>query len=156
MNYKSFIDTVDLPVLPPIDAERELIAKRSNAKTDASGEVRPASAVASAAPADSQSPDGEKKKRDAGGGNFDPAAIVGMLMQRSDKDGDGKLAESEVDERMRPNFARSDANSDGFIDRAELLAAMNRMRAQMAGGGGPGGPGGGGAVAAPSAGASGL
>lgn len=59
----------------------------------------------------------------------DPAAAspepVGALpegMQRFDKNGDGKLQESEAPERMRPFFARLDTNGDGAIDAAEAHA----------------------------------
>ncbi|MCH7814631.1 MAG: insulinase family protein [Planctomycetes bacterium] len=44
-----------------------------------------------------------------------------------DKNGDGKLQESEAPERMRPMFARLDTNGDGAID-AQEAAAMGSGR----------------------------
>lgn len=52
-----------------------------------------------------------------------------QLMSRMDKDGDGKLQESEAGERMKAVFGRVDTNKDGVVDLDELeqgLAALRR------------------------------
>ena len=83
-----------------------------------------------------------------GGGGFDPKAIAERIIGSGDKDGDGKISKDEIaglDERARERAPSYDANNDGFIEKSEIIKAMNKMRQQMeAGGGGPGGPGGGG------------
>ena len=71
-----------------------------------------------------------------GGG---PGAFVDGLLERQDKNGDGKLSGDEIPERMRENLARVDTNNDKVVDRAEL----EKMAERFQGGGGPGGgPGG--------------
>lgn len=83
-----------------------------------------------------------KKKAQQGQskGAFDPVA----MFTRSDKNGDGKLSEDELSERMRPRFAEIDKNGDKFIDQAEFAAAPRGggPGGGPPGGGGPGGPGG--------------
>lgn len=65
-------------------------------------------------------------------GGFQPDQERAMAyFKQMDKDGDGKLSKDEAPERMRENFARIDANSDGKIDDVELRHMMGR---------GPGGP----------------
>ncbi len=82
------------------------------------------------------------------GGGFDPKAIAERIMESGDTDGDGKISTEEIagmDERMRERAPTYDTNSDGFIEKSEIIKAMNKVRQQMgAGGGGPpgGGPGG--------------
>ncbi len=56
----------------------------------------------------------------AGKGRFD-------LMQ-SDKNGDGKISRDELPEPMQGMFDRMDANSDGFIDKAEISAMRARFQ----------------------------
>ncbi len=62
--------------------------------------------------------------RGAGGSN--PAAAVDAIMTRVDTNGDGKISKEEaaVDERMSSSFAANDKNSDGSVDKAELLASI--------------------------------
>jgi hypothetical protein len=74
-----------------------------------------------------------------------------MLVERyleSDADKDGKLSKDEVaamDERAKQGIADADKDSDGFLDRTELMVAasqaMARMRERAPGSGGPGGGG---------------
>lgn len=47
-----------------------------------------------------------------------------------DKNGDGRLTKEELPPNARPNFARADANSDGFISRDEDSAFRRRGRNQ--------------------------
>ena len=67
-----------------------------------------------------------------------------MMMQRSDRNGDGRLTLDEVDERTALMLATADTNGDKAIDRAELEAAMRQRMGggQFGGGGGPFGGGG--------------
>ncbi len=70
------------------------------------------------------------------GGNFDPQQFIDRLMS-GDANGDGKLARSEVPPQFAErNFDRFDANTDGFIDRAELEAGSANLRGPGGGGGG--------------------
>lgn len=80
--------------------------------------------------------------RGGGAGGFDPNAIIKRMME-SDKNGDGKLAEDEVSERMKPMFGRADADKDGFITQDELKKMFSGFGGGGGRGGGRGGPGGG-------------
>jgi Ca2+-binding EF-hand superfamily protein len=86
------------------------------------------------------SPPGGPGGGPGGRGFGDPSQFVDGIMQRSDRNGDGKLTLDEVDERMAMMLANADTNGDKAIDRAELEASMR----QRMGGGGPFGGGGGG------------
>jgi HlyD family secretion protein len=66
-----------------------------------------------------------------GRGNFN--------LMSNDKDGDGKVSRDEAAALPPQIFERMDANTDGFIDQAEIDTARQRFP----GGGGQGGPGGG-------------
>ncbi len=56
---------------------------------------------------------------------------VDRLMKRFDKDGNGKVEQSEVEGQLKRRFARFDTNSDGVIDRDELVAVGKAMRANQ-------------------------
>ena len=60
------------------------------------------------------------------GGGFD-------LMQ-FDADGDGKLSREEAPERLRELFDQFDTNKDGMLDRSEIRALQDKMRAKYRGG----------------------
>jgi multidrug resistance efflux pump len=71
----------------------------------------------------------------AGGpGGMDPAAIVSMIFGRLDKNKDGKISADEIPADQADRMSSSDANGDGFIERAELQKAMAE---RMSVGGGP-------------------
>jgi Ca2+-binding EF-hand superfamily protein len=74
----------------------------------------------------------------------DPSQFVDGIMQRSDRNQDGRLTLNEVDERTAMMLANADTNGDKAIDRAELEAAMRQRMGggQFGGGGGPFGGGG--------------
>ena len=79
------------------------------------------------------------------GGGPDVAAIVQSIMDRLDKDTDGKIskAESQEDSNFASRFDDGDLNKDGFVDKAEMTSSMRKMMAARAGmSGGPGGEGG--------------
>jgi HlyD family secretion protein len=69
------------------------------------------------------------------------------LFAEYDKQGDGRVKLAELPDSVRSWFDKADVNSDGFIDRGELKAAVDRMAARPPSGGGKAvgaGPGGGG------------
>jgi Ca2+-binding EF-hand superfamily protein len=49
-------------------------------------------------------------------------------LKESDTNKDGKLSKEEAPDRMKENFDRIDANSDGFIDETEMRQMFERMR----------------------------
>ena len=69
----------------------------------------------------------------------DGGSFTDRLMA-NDANKDGKLAKSELPERMQGMFERIDTNTDGFADKAELDAMAARFR--DGGGRPPGAPGG--------------
>jgi Ca2+-binding EF-hand superfamily protein len=71
-----------------------------------------------------------------------PADRVAHMLDEFDTNKDGKLSSEEVPDGLRPRFAASDKNGDGFLDSAELLEMMAAMPQQRGpGGGGNRGPG---------------
>lgn len=84
----------------------------------------------------------------AGGGRGGPGGGQRMRPKsfaEMDEDKDGKLTKEEYPEQARQWFQYIDTNSDGFVDRDEHKAAMERAKQWQQGGGqGGGGPGGGG------------
>jgi Ca2+-binding EF-hand superfamily protein len=63
-----------------------------------------------------------------------PAERVDHVLGEFDTNKDGKLSRDEVPDGMRPRFAAADKNSDGFLDRDELLHMFTTQQ-------GPGGQG---------------
>jgi len=70
----------------------------------------------------------EKSKAKAGA---DPESMVDLILQRMDKNKDGKISKSEAEGRIADNFDRIDTNKDGFLDRKELLEMARRMSVGM-------------------------
>jgi Ca2+-binding EF-hand superfamily protein len=84
----------------------------------------------------------EKEKPKAGP---TPDAMVDQILQRMDKNKDGKISKAEAEGPIADNFDRIDTNKDGFLDRKELLEMAKRrlaMQAMQPGGGRPPFPGG--------------
>jgi Ca2+-binding EF-hand superfamily protein len=59
------------------------------------------------------------------------AALAGQgKWSRLDKDGDGKVAVSEIDRKHRDFIARADADKDGFITETEMGALREARKAE--------------------------
>ena len=57
-----------------------------------------------------------------------PRANVPNWLKTMDKNGDGKIANSEATGLMKRNFNRVDANKDGALDKNELTQLASRLR----------------------------
>jgi HlyD family secretion protein len=125
LNPRSHLDLMKIPELAETE-NREQLANIRNKPPEV--------------PADG--PSGGKGGPSGGG---DPAAIASMIIQRVDKNGDGKISKEEAsaDERMASSFGSYDKNGDGSADLAEVQAYMasrvGKSRGEK-GGGGKGGP----------------
>lgn len=78
-------------------------------------------------------PGGEGGPPPGGGG-----AMMGEMLKRMDKDGDGSVSKQEFIANNEEHFNQMDENKDGKITKEEMEAAARRMREMM--GGGQGGP----------------
>ncbi|MCA9118615.1 MAG: HlyD family efflux transporter periplasmic adaptor subunit [Planctomycetaceae bacterium] len=94
-----------------------------------------ASSPTATAPTAESGPPGGGAGRGPGGGGR--GGNPTQMIQRMDKNSDGKLSADELPEQMRSRLSSADTNGDGFYDEAELTAAF----ANMGGGGGGGGGG---------------
>lgn len=63
-----------------------------------------------------------------------PDAMLNLILQRMDKNKDGKIAKSEAEGRIADGFDAIDTNKDGFLDKTELQAMIRRMAPSGAGG----------------------
>ena len=61
-----------------------------------------------------------------GGGN--PEEMYKHLLEENDANGDGKLAVSELPERMRQFLGNADSNKDGFISKEEMMSMRRPER----------------------------
>jgi Ca2+-binding EF-hand superfamily protein len=77
-----------------------------------------------------------------GGRGGDPEEMIDRFME-GDINGDGKLGEDEVDERMARMLTGADTDGDGAYSRDEITQAMQTMRENFGRGGGGFGGGGG-------------
>ena len=75
-----------------------------------------------------------------------PASMIARSLEQFDSDKDGKLSSTEIggmDERFRDRYATADKNTDGFVDRAEMMpiatAAVPRIKEMQSQGGSFGG-----------------
>lgn len=69
--------------------------------------------------------------------NIDPKARWDRMLEHSDVNGDGVIAEAEFNGPEHA-FARLDANGDGMLTREEVLSAATRVRQRMEDGQGRG------------------
>jgi HlyD family secretion protein len=148
LNPRKHLSLMDLPNIEELP-ERAELAKMGADMEPVKGV--PAAADGKVAPATSApgAPAAGGPARGGPGGGFDPKAIAEAAIAKADTDGDGKISMAEVanlDERQKERAPTWDANSDGFIDKSEIIKVMNKIKQQIsaAGTGGPGGPGGGG------------
>jgi hypothetical protein len=93
-------------------------------------------------------PPGDKEKKDKGAAepgkekkDYANSPLVKRMMA-FDKNGDGKLTRDEItDPRLMRLFEMADANGDGVVTLAELIALAEKLDAEGGQGGrGPGGP----------------
>jgi hypothetical protein len=153
LNPRGLGNLFDLPDLP--DPTPTQLAEIERTKPGEAA-VRPASVAGGGPGSGGGGPGGAdggkgKGKGRGGRGNFSPAMLVDRYLE-SDADKDGKLSKDEIatmDERAKQGVATADKDSDGFLDRTELMTAAAQAMAQMRermgkGGGGPPGGGGGG------------
>jgi hypothetical protein len=132
LNPRNHLDKMDIPDIVEEDDSEEFAKISADAPTKASFTASDAG--------------GGPKPGAKSGGGPDVAAIVQAIMDRLDKDTDGKIskAESQEDNNFSSRFDDGDLNKDGFIDKGEMTSSMRKMMAARAGGGMNGGPGGGG------------
>ncbi len=126
LNPRSRLDLMDLPEIEDVE-DREELAELAKAPMPKSEETAGSGAG-------------------GGGGMGNPEAMVDRTMSSNDKNNDGKLSADEISgipEAFRDRIKAADSNSDGNVERAELLAAMKKMAASRGGNRGPGGAGGG-------------
>jgi RND family efflux transporter MFP subunit len=147
-NPRKYIHQVDLPADTrpertemlagvPAPGERAKMAEKAD-RALASADRKLASADGNGKPRRGGGKSG--KGGGPGGGKMDPGAIAGMMMQRMDKNNDGKLDASEMadlPEQFRAGLQGGDTNNDGVVDAKELAAAMQKFRAAGGGGGRP-------------------
>lgn len=60
-------------------------------------------------------------------GSAAPGALVQNWLAQQDTNQDGRISDREATGLMKANFARNDANKDGFLDRQELDALAARL-----------------------------
>ncbi|HZZ29564.1 MAG TPA: hypothetical protein VFE46_16325 [Pirellulales bacterium] len=74
-----------------------------------------------------------------GQGALDPDALMKRILQRLDKNGDGKLQKDELPSRLQDRFDELDTNHDGVLDESEikanLLPLMRRPQEERPAGG---------------------
>ena len=144
LDVRSHIDKLHIPadLLDVREKRMEVIAEQAP-----EGGAVP-TAVAAGRPAGGGSfaggPDGGGRgpggRSGPGGGGFNPAQMITRLFEQYDTDSDGKLSADEmqqIPEERRSRTAQNDTNGDGFVDRAEMTTAMDRIRQAMQSGGPP-------------------
>ena len=92
--------------------------------------------AASSGPPPGMTPGGPGGPGGSGGGRQFPT------FEERDENGDGKLTDAELSERMKENLAEIDADQDGAVSKEEFDAMVARRPSRGGGGGaGAGGPG---------------
>jgi hypothetical protein len=119
MNPRQFLDELNLPELPAKEMDaNEMIAGREPLSSGA--QLTNAQATSTPPITEQAPPSGASR---------------GSMLERMDKNGDGRLSPDEVPPQMAERFATGDKNGDGFLDADEISALPRRAP----GGGGPGG-----------------
>ncbi|MCA9269763.1 MAG: HlyD family efflux transporter periplasmic adaptor subunit [Planctomycetales bacterium] len=146
LNPTALIDQVTLPDLPPPVVSPPGGAIAAAAESPAPPIGAPPGGPSGPPPSGDRPGGGSPSDRPPGGaagpaagGRPNAAQIVASMFTRNDANKDGVLSEDELPERARENFAETDANGDGSIDRAEMTASINKRMAAGGFGGRPGG-----------------
>jgi Ca2+-binding EF-hand superfamily protein len=69
---------------------------------------------------------------DEGNGAEHPLQALVQKLKAADKDGDGRLSKEEAPGPLKENFAKIDANGDGYIDKQELQEQFGKQFAVQA------------------------
>ena len=146
LNPRGHLNLMDLPPIEDLP-ERDQLAKMSAEVASAPKTDSPKPGAPAGGPGGGPG-GGGPGGGGAGGGGFDPKAIAERIIASGDSDGDGKISKEEIaglDDRMKERAPSYDTNSDGFIEKSEIIKAMNKAKKEReaAGGGGGGPPGGG-------------
>lgn len=140
LNPRKHLDLMNLPEVDDV-SDRDELAK-IGADAGEPVKVEPGAdgpAAGKGGPAGgSDGPSGGRGGAGAGGG-MNPQMIVDRMFA-ADTDGDGKISTEEMsglDDRTRERAAGYDANSDGFLEKSEVLQAIQQRMRERAAGGGP-------------------
>jgi Ca2+-binding EF-hand superfamily protein len=65
-----------------------------------------------------------------GGGKRSPAELADRVMKRLDTNKDGRISrdEAKAGPRIEKHFDRIDADRDGFVAKAELVSALEKLQ----------------------------
>ena len=124
---------------PPTEGDDEAEADESEAEASATDEAE--AEPEAEAPARTERPTpGGAGRRPGGQPGQGGGGRAAAMFENLDQNGDGKLSNSELPERMRDFIGDADSNADGSISMEELQTAMqNRGGQRGAGGQRPGG-----------------
>ncbi len=128
INPEGLLDQVSLPTVP---------AEQRQQAITVGVRVPPGQRPANSGVVESASQQPSEEKPSQGANRPDPSQFVDGILKRVDSNSDGVLSETEWPS-MAGEFSKADANSDGQVDRSELVAAMrarmSRGRSSGAGG----------------------
>jgi HlyD family secretion protein len=139
LNPRKHLDLMTLPEVDEVDDRAKLAEIGANAGAPVKPVEAPAAATAGGPGGGGGSGGGGSGGGGSGGGGPpNPQMMVDRIFA-ADTDGDGKISTEEMsglDDRMRERAAEYDANSDGFLEKAEVLQAIQkRMKERAASGG---------------------
>ena len=130
LNTTAYRDKVELPELSSKTKDKPMVARRGPRKRSQKSQEPQETARGPTPPGRGRDARGKE-----GSARPNSSAIVGTMLARLDKNGNGQLERDELPDEMRSRLSAADANGDGVIDRGELTAAISRF----AQGGQPGG-----------------
>ena len=115
LNPRKFAEQVGLP-----KASGTAVLSQSNLSAE---EIQAGLRAASDSPGRSQ---GSRDREGASEGTSpDARQMVRSMIEKLDRDQDGKLSREEAPEAMRDGFGQTDTNGDGFLDHRELGAIVS-------------------------------
>jgi len=76
---------------------------------------------------------GKFAKKGNAAGKYDADRMTNIILERFDKNKDGKIGKDEAPERMKDRFGELDKNQDGAIDKDELKAMARLLGAAAKG-----------------------